>query len=412
MITRALCGALLVLALALGACGGDGGDGGGDGGTTEDVGGDGPADAMADAAGAPDAADVPAVADEDVAGPAPDVEEQVDAAPPVEDAGPPVEEVTDEADAAFDAAPDPDVEPDAPEPVDVEEDAGPAPLDPATLPLRGGCPDDERVGTFAIEVSDLFSFVQGEVVDGINPFQVQPIVSEEGDCRLRKVTYPFCDPLCQPGMTCDHDGTCVPYPLGQDAGVITVEGLLGEVVMEPKPPGNQYFNTSLPNPAFAPDSPIRLTSTPGYAGELTLYGVGHEPISQQTAQWVVEDDVPVALTWPAAPEGARTEVHVSLNIDQHGTSPVTVLCDFADSGAGEIPASVINELFAFGVSGFPNARLVRRTVDSQETSVGCVELETRSLFVPEIEVAGHTPCFSQADCPPGETCNLPIQTCE
>ena len=408
-----------MIAIGLAACGDDKG---GATGTGDDTGGatvDDTDDGAIDTLTGEDASGAETGGDEDVAGPGDDAEAPGDdAEAPVEDAGPGLEDADDEADVApaDDATPDVLLPPDgaagdATE-ADVEPDAGPDPLDPATVPLRGSCAEDERTGRFTTEVSDLFSFVEGGVVDGINPYQVQSVVGEEGGCRLRKITFPFCDPLCEAGTTCDHDGTCVHFPVGQDAGTITVTGLSAVVTMDPKPPGNQYFNTSLPHPAFAPDSPIHLSSTDGYAGELDLYGVGHELLASEQTEWVIEEGVPVALSWDAAPEGARTEIYVSLNIDQHGLSPVTVLCEFDDDGAADIPASLVDALFAFGVSGFPNARLVRRTVDSQETAVGCVELLTRSLFVPDVTVSGHTPCTSPADCPPGETCNLPIQTCE
>jgi hypothetical protein len=117
------------------------------------------------------------------------------------------------------------------------------------------------------------------------------------------------------------------------------------------------------------------------------------------------------VTWDAPAADARTRALLRLSIDQHGTTPVTLVCDFADTGVGEIPQTVIDELVAAGISGFPNGTLTRRTVDRQEVSDGCMEFQVALPVQQDVRVSGHIPCNVPMDCPLGQTCDLPTQTC-
>jgi hypothetical protein len=67
-----------------------------------------------------------------------------------------------------------------------------------------------------------------------------------------------------------------------------------------------------------------------------------------------------------------------LQIDQHGLSPVSVVCETADDGSLEVSAALVDRLFAAGISGFPNGTLIRRTADSQSAGGGCVDLVVAS----------------------------------
>ena len=293
---------------------------------------------------------------------------------------------------------------------DIAADAGP--LDPATIPLRGSCPQAERVGGFLVEVQELFSIVDGKVADGVDPNTVQDVVKTEGGCTLLRTEYPACDPLCDPGFTCAKNIGCVPYPLQQNLGVVTIKGLEKLVVMEAKPPSNSYYDTELPQPAFLPGVAIHLTSTPGFAGEMEMFGIGSSPIEIVNPAWVVVDGQPLAFAWDPPPEGARTQVEVRVTLDQHGNTPVSLLCELPDTGQAQIPAALISELLSYGISGFPNARVSRRTVDSITGDKGCIDFVVGAPRNPSVTVSGHYPCSKPGDCPDGLTCNLPIETCE
>lgn len=281
-----------------------------------------------------------------------------------------------------------------------------------TVPLRGVCPMEEYVGGFLVEVYDDYSIVDGKVFDSVNPANILKEVKVAGDCRMLQLIYPVCLPPCGPGFTCDYDGSCIVYPEQKDIGTVTVEGLSQTVVMTPKPPSNSYFDTKLPHPAFVDGSLIHVTSTEGYAGIMDMYGIGSNPIQMMEPNWTIERDKPLVVQWDPAPDGARTKVELRLNIDQHGNSPVNLFCELPDTGQVEIAAELINQLYEFGVSGYPNARLSRRTVDSMEIVSGCIEFIVGAPKSAGITIVGHYPCSSPNDCPDGLTCNFAIETCE
>ena len=302
-----------------------------------------------------------------------------------------------------------DVGADVPTP-DVAEDAGPVTAE--TVTLHGACALPVRLGGFVVEQLELFSIVDGKVTNGVDPVTVANEVLAAGDCKLLKKEYPVCDPLCEPGTTCDYDGSCIPYPEQQDLGTVTIDGLLKAVVMEPQPPGASYYDTDLPQPPFEPGALIRLTSTDGFAGEMEMYGVAPQPLALIDSKWTVKKSEALTIAW-TPPEGeVRTTVGMRLNIDQHGNSPVTLVCELPDTGTAEIAADLITELLSYGVSGFPNATLTRHTADSMEIPTGCIDFLVGFPAEPSVTVADHYPCSPVLECPDGMTCNLPIETCE
>lgn len=286
--------------------------------------------------------------------------------------------------------------------------------DPATVELAGDCDLADRLGGFQVSVYDEYSIVQGSVADGVVPISILEETTAEGECRLLKRNNPHCDPPCDAGWTCDFDGECIEYPANQDLGVVEAAGLVQQVIMEPVQPGATYFDTQLPHPAFEDGDliEVRTQDDSGWAGGFDLHGVGGIPLTPGEEEWIVFDDQDLLVTWDAAAADARTTVKLTLNIDQHGTSPVTVQCIMEDDGEGTVPASVVAALFDSGVSGFPSGSLARRTADQHTVDAGCLDLVVEAPTTMSVDVDGFTPCTSDADCPEGQTCNLEMQICE
>ena len=101
----------------------------------------------------------------------------------------------------------------------------------------------------------------------------------------------------------------------------------------------------------------------------------------------------------------------AINVDQHGSSPVTLTCELGDVGSLSIRSTLIDALLGFGISGFPRAIVTRRAPSSTDTAVGCVGLTNFSVASQALKVSGHTPCKRPADCPAGQTCDVPKETC-
>jgi hypothetical protein len=305
--------------------------------------------------------------------------------------------------------PTPDGNPDQPSGTDVEEPVTP----PATfIAPRGPCPIETRVGSFAIEKQVQFGVVQGSVADGVVPTAIPRLALEDGTCRLLERRTLSCIPACVGAQTCGEDGACIPYPRQVSVGTVTIAGLTKATTMSPLQPGNSYFAPGADNPPYAVGSEVTLAAAgDGPGTSFSLFGLGSEPLAQvPTWQLVAGQDLEV--TWPAPTSGVAATVLVELMIDQHGASPLTLSCEFPDTGSALVPSAIVDRMIDSGVSGFPNGRLMRRTADHVDIDVGCVELAVGSPLAANVTVSGFTPCNSSAECPSGQICNIALQRCE
>lgn len=276
--------------------------------------------------------------------------------------------------------------------------------------LAGPCELADKVGRFDIQREELYTTLSGAVADGVVPVSVLENVGEQGGCRLLRRNNPFCDPPCGPSQTCDFDGSCIPYPLNHDVGIVTVDGMLEPVMVEPVVPTYEYFDTDLPHPAWDPGAAIELRAAGGDYEAFTLHGSGVEMIEPAGEALVLDPVADLTVEW--IPGDGTGTVRVELNIDQHGITPVELWCVGEDTGSLVVPAAFIEEFVQFGVTGFPSVSYFRETVDSVQIAPGCVEFGVRARQDGALTVIGHTPCNVPEDCPPGTMCNIPIQTCE
>lgn len=276
----------------------------------------------------------------------------------------------------------------------------------------GHCADDTRVGAFEIALNDGFTSVQGTVADAVAPTQITEVVATEGDCVLVQPPALFCDPVCGSGTTCDASGSCVPAPQGVSVGTVTVDGLASAVEMTASPPVFFYTNTgTLEHPGFAEGADIVLTASGAGDIEPFALGVGGvAPLALPQSSVALDADQPVTVTWSAPGVAGAARISLELDIAQHGGTPAAIACDVADTGSFEIPVALTNQLLELGFSGFPSLAVVRESVDSTDTAVGCVELSATSAAVYDVDIPGLTSCSDDNDCTPPETCQ-PDLTC-
>ena len=281
-----------------------------------------------------------------------------------------------------------------------EQDGGVTPT------LGGACLPSEEVGEFNVEHTLDYSSVSGRIRDGVVPGEVPQLDNEAGGCKLWHQINPVCDPSCPSGETCDYDGTCIPYPETKDVGSVTILGLTKDVTIEPP----TYFDTEMPDPPFTPGQGIKLDTTGVDYPAFTLYGSGVTPIEVTGDKWVITEHEDLDLFWVSAndPHAYR---EISINIDQHGVSPITMVCKFEDTGSATVPAVLIDEFIANGTTGYSTVHVYRKTSDSIQLDHGCVDLEVYSRITGDLEVEGHIPCTGPNDCPEGMTCDLQTQTC-
>ncbi len=274
---------------------------------------------------------------------------------------------------------------------------------------RGECALADKVGWFEVQHEVDYSAVYGLVADGVVPTTILQNVGEQGGCRLMQRINPFCDPPCQPGETCDHSGECIPYPANHSVGTVTIEGLSSDVAMDPTMT-NDYFDTTIEHPPFAPGADIVLTASGDDYAAFAMVGQGVAPIETSDETWIVRSGQDLTMTWTPADQ-EHAEIYIRLNIDQHGNSPVEIVCSVPDTGSADIPSSVIDQLLGFGVTGFPSGNLARRTVDKVDIEPGCVQFTVFSHLLGSLQVEGHIPCAGPDDCPPGMECDIPTGTC-
>jgi hypothetical protein len=156
---------------------------------------------------------------------------------------------------------------------------------------------------------------------------------------------------------------------------------------------------------------VLSASGAGQLAPFQLFGRGSEPLVDAPS-WQLESGQDLSIEWPAPASGVETTVLVELTIDQHGASPLSLSCEFPDTGSAAVPAALIDRMIDSGVSGFPNGRITRRTADHVEVGAGCVDLLVGSPLAASISLAGYTPCNDADDCPSGQGCNLVLERCE
>jgi hypothetical protein len=199
----------------------------------------------------------------------------------------------------------------------------------------------------------------------------------------------------------------VSYPLPKTVGPVTITGLEKAVAMSPP----TYFDTNMPHPAFLPAAAITLKAEGGDYPGFTLFGQGFAPIIIPKETWLLKMGEPLTITWTPDSSAEFARVRLKLNIDQHGNSPVELVCELKDTGSSTIPSSLIDQLLGFGVTGFPSAHVTRHTLDSTTVGPGCVRFEVYSHVLGDLQVANHIPCDATHPCPMGMNCNLMTGTC-
>jgi hypothetical protein len=127
---------------------------------------------------------------------------------------------------------------------------------------------------------------------------------------------------------------------------------------------------------------------------------------------MIERGKDLKIDWATSATDQGTKVAVDLSTDQHGVTPLSLTCEFEDTGTATIPATVVDQLLTSGVSGFPNGGIFRRTADHVDVEQGCVEFLVGSRLAAMVSVAGYVACKKAADCPSGKTCNLALERCE
>jgi hypothetical protein len=270
------------------------------------------------------------------------------------------------------------------------------------------CAEEQKVGEFVIELASAYTSVRGKVEDAVSPNQVPHTLQAEGACRLLKPPRLLCDPGCAFSTeTCAENNECVPLPNATDVGTVTVGGLLVPVQMQPNPATKNYVNPAtprLPQPGFQPGAALSISTSGGDYLPFELRGWGVSLLDGATNQLVLQPGAPMAVAWQTPSDPGPAHLHMNLEINVHGSNKAWVECDVPDTGSAQIPASLVDALFAEGRSGFPTLTLTRRTANSRLIEPGCVQLLVSSEVSAPVEVPGIVSCEDASSCDAGQVC--------
>ena len=249
--------------------------------------------------------------------------------------------------------------------------------DPFVAQLGGACAMEKRVGRFEILEDALYgSSVAGNVADRIDALQILVAQQTEGACTLWQRKAAACTPSCTGTQQCVRDQGCKAFPAPLSTGAVAVTGLVKPVSMQPKGANLDYFYTDFDAAPAVVGSHLQLTSGGAAAAALSLQGIGVPAIELINPNWTVTKGKPLAVQWKA--QSGPWQIRLALNVDQHGLSPVTVVCDGPDTGTLTLSSGLVTALLNFGVSGAATATVERRTADQQNVAQGCVELVVAS----------------------------------
>jgi hypothetical protein len=86
---------------------------------------------------------------------------------------------------------------------------------------------------------------------------------------------------------------------------------------------------------------------------------------------------PLAVTWTPGGQPGVDRVSVKLSSTFDNGPPGDVVCDFADTGAAVIPASMVNRQASYGMA--LQLGVYRSTAQSVTLTPGCVYLQVTSV---------------------------------
>ncbi len=236
-----------------------------------------------------------------------------------------------------------------------------------------------------------------------------------GGCRVITPSAPSCIPGCSSGFICVANNQCQEDPEAIKIGTVTAKGIKTKKTsasFDLKWGSRSYQvspNDTLVYPPFSENDPILFTGTgDSIYTSFTLSTKGISPLSVLNDTITMADGKPMSLKWvPQANTGSAT-ISVSVDISHHGGLKGKIEClDVADNGSLDIPATLVDQLKALGISGFPKVELTRIAVaKSTETHA---ELAIESNITKLLNIPGLISCDDDEGCPLGQKCQADLQ---
>ena len=171
------------------------------------------------------------------------------------------------------------------------------------------------------------------------------------------------------------------------------------------PIANNYqppVGTQLAFPAFAAGDGITFVASGTKsvsAFAVTAKGISPLQVANESIELAGEQ---VLLEWTPSGQTEAT-ISVAFDISYHGGTRGKVECECPDTGLLEVSASLLEQLKALGISGFPKIEIARRTIGSTDPPAQ-VDLVVESTVTKILEIPGVISCNGNGDCPGGQSC--------
>jgi hypothetical protein len=263
----------------------------------------------------------------------------------------------------------------------------------------------------ATSLSDAYTSILGRVNDGPTPSTLAWDTSTTiGVCRLLIPRSPFCDPGCGSAASCVEDGVCRAYPAGVNVGTVTMTGVgAASFQMEPvlynyQPP----VGTALGFPPFAEGESVTISAASDSIGSYSLTAKGILPLQTLFDSVILADNQPVTLQWTPPLATGNSTVSARLDISHHGGVKGVIECEGPDKGSMTVAATLVDELKALGISGFPTVEVTRHSSSPARTDMS-LELRIESTVTRPISIPGIVSCVGDEDCPSGKTCQQDLK---
>jgi hypothetical protein len=260
--------------------------------------------------------------------------------------------------------------------------------------------------------SDPFASVAGRVSDGPTPSVLAwDTTATSGACKLLVPRTPFCANSCGSAGACVDSagvGVCRAYPKGVNVGTVTLTGLRTvsgstSVTMTPLLLNYQpTAGTSFQFPPFTEEQSVTLAATGDTSGAFTLTAKAIKPLVPLFDSVVLQSGQPMTLQWTPKGSAATSSIHAEVDISHHGGLKGLIACEASDNGELVIAATLVDQLKALGIAGFPTVDMTRYASGTNANTN--VELRVESRITRPISIPGLVSCFGDDECPNGKTC--------
>jgi hypothetical protein len=271
-------------------------------------------------------------------------------------------------------------------------------------------PDAESFGVFQIilrEDGKTASFL-GKIYDGPQP--INTIWEEKLSAGCLKVVaprLPFCANPCGSGSACVADDSCQAYPSAVHAGALRVSGLItnkGAAPFSVSPLNNLYQAVGLLYPPFNEGDTVQVSAAGSESSPpFVLKALGLAPLKPLTDTVLTfADGKPIDLKWEAPAKDIHSSMDVVIDLTFHGGTKAKIEGRCDDNGKLTIPATLLDKLKTYGMSGYPRLNMTRIAKGTDANAKA--ELSLESTVSLALAIPGLVSCNKDEDCPDNGRC--------